>query len=125
MLRCAISLLLLIVLAEPASAGTGFEVTSMKDGKPVTYMVNFGGGFRFEQHTAYDPVSKKFVYLQWPRDGKPPKPVGEIWVHQTGETLQLYKFPDVKTGLDPLSVRTENQHREAGFNTQLFAHTAG
>lgn len=39
--------------------GTGYEVTAQQDGKPVTYMVNFGGEFNFEQYTAYDPVSKK------------------------------------------------------------------
>lgn len=96
MLRCTQSLFLLVLLADSAVAGTGYEVTSMKEGKAVTYMVNFGGGFRFEQHTAYDPVSKEFVYLQWPRDGKAPKPVGAVWDHQTGQTMELYKFPGVK-----------------------------
>ena len=104
MLRCTLSLLLLALLADTAFAGTGYEVTSMKEGKAVTYMVNFGGGFRFEQHTAYDPISKKFVYLQWPRDGKAPKPVGAIWDHQTGRTLDLYQFPDVKHPLPVITV---------------------
>ena len=43
--------------------GTGYEVTAQQDGKPVTYMVNFGGEFNFEQYTAYDPVSKKNSFI--------------------------------------------------------------
>ena len=96
MMRYALPFLLLISLTSTSFAGTGYEITSVKGGETVTYMVNFGGGFLFEQHTAYDPVSKKFVYLQWPRDSQAPKPVGTIWDHQTGQTLDLYKFPGVK-----------------------------
>ena len=76
--------------------GTGYEVTAQQDGKPVTYMVNFGGGFNFEQYTAYDPVSKKFVYLQWPRNADVPKPVSQVWNHESGQTVKLYQFPDIK-----------------------------
>jgi len=101
MFRYALPLLSLVVLTSSVLAGTGYEISSTKQGKTVTYMVNFGGGFTFEQHTAYDPVSKKFAYLQWPRDGQAPKPVGAIWNHQTGETIQLYQFPGVK---HPLAV---------------------
>ncbi len=96
MLRCTLSFLLLILLASSAFAGTGYEITSVDEGETVKYMVNFGGGFNFEQYTAYDPVSKKFVYLQWPRDGEAPKRAGAIWDHQTGQTVDLYQFPGVK-----------------------------
>lgn len=96
MIRLPSSLLLTLLFAAAARAGDGYEVTSMQDGKPVTYMVIFGGGFLFEQHTAFDPVSKQFVYLSWPRDGKAPEPVGQIWDHRTGETIALYQFPGVK-----------------------------
>ena len=96
MLRCTLPFLLLVLLADSAFAGTGYEITSTQGGKSITYMVNFGGGFTFEQYTAYDPVSKMFLYLQWPRDGKAPKPVGAIWDHQTGQTIDLYQFPGVK-----------------------------
>lgn len=95
-MRYLLTIGLLIVFAKPACAGTGYEVTSTKDGKSVTYMVNFGGGFNFQQHTAYDPGSKKFVYLQWPRNEDAPKPAGVIWDHRTGETMKLFQFPGVK-----------------------------
>lgn len=95
-------LLLLLLLTNPASAGTGYEVTSTgQDGKTVTYTVKFGGGFRFEQYTAFDPSTKKFVYLTWPRDGKAPEPASMIWDCRTGETIPLYQFPEAK---DPLPV---------------------
>ena len=95
MLRCTLALSSLLLLANSTFAGIGYEITSLQGEKTVTYMVNFGGGFMFEQYTAYDPISKAFVYLQWPRDGKAPQPVGKIWDHRTGETLDLYKFPAV------------------------------
>lgn len=88
--------LFIALLASPTLAGTGYEVTSKDDGKIVTYMVNFGGGFNFHQHTAYDPASKQFVYLSWPRNGGAPKPVSTVWDHQTGRTIDLYEFPNVK-----------------------------
>jgi len=88
-----------IFLVASASAGDGYEVTAQQAGKEITYMVNFGGGRMFEQYTAFDPESKKFVYLSWKRDAKPPKPVMTIWDHNTGERIPLYKFPDVKNPL--------------------------
>ena len=96
MSRYTLSFVVLVLFANSAFAGTGYEVTSIHGGKTVTYMVNFGGGFNFEQYTAFDPVSKKFVYLQWQRDEKAPKPAGAIWDHQTGQTTDLYQFPGVK-----------------------------
>ena len=45
--------------------------------------------------TAFDPASKKFVYLQWDRGGTKPAPAGSIWDHKTGEIIVLYKFPEV------------------------------
>jgi hypothetical protein len=96
MLRYTLSFVLLVLLANSVFAGTVYEITSNEKGKAVTYEVNFGGGQLFHQHTAFDPVSKKFVYLQWQRDQKAPKPVGAIWEHETGKTLELYEFPGVK-----------------------------
>ena len=95
MIHCTLSLLLMILLANSALAGAEYEITSTKGEETVTYTVNFGGGFMFEQYTGYDPVSQKFVYLTWPRDGQVPKPVGVIWDHQTGKTMDLYQFPGV------------------------------
>ncbi len=89
---------LVVLLAFGASsvwAGDGYEVTAKQGDKEITYMVNFGGGRRFEQYTAFDPESKKFVYLSWDRKAKPPQPAMKIWDHRTGELIPLYQFPDV------------------------------
>lgn len=96
MIRTALLPLMIALLAGPALAGTGYEITSKKGDKSITYKVNFGGGRLFEQHTAYDPVSKSFIYLSWPRNEEAPKPAFSIWDHQTGRTIDLYKFPKVK-----------------------------
>ncbi len=96
MVRYALSFSLLVLLASSALAGTGYEVTSTDGEKTVTYMVMFGGGMRSQRHTAYDPASKTFVYLSWPRGEQEPKPVCSIWDHQTGRTVPLYQFPKAK-----------------------------
>lgn len=92
-------LLALFVGTSTASAGNIYQVTSKAGDKTVTYEVQFGGGRRMDQLTAFDPESKKFVYLSWERKGKPPLPVAKIWDHRTGETIPLYAFPNVKSPL--------------------------
>lgn len=79
----------------PASveAGEVYRVTANDGKKTITYEVRFGGGRMNDQYTAFDPETKKFVYLQWPRDSKPPAPAMRIWDHHTGQVLPLYKFP--------------------------------
>ncbi len=99
MRRIVLGLVLSVLGTVSAWAGDGYEVTARQGGKEVAYMVNFGGGKLFDQYTAFDPESKKFVYLSWKRDAKPPKPVMTIWDHNTGELIPLYKFPDVKNPL--------------------------
>lgn len=97
--QSGLAIFFIFFCAASACAGDGYEVTAQQGGKQVTYMVNFGGGKLFDQHTAFDPESKKFVYLSWKRDAEPPKPVMTIWDHKTGELIPLYKFPDVKNPL--------------------------
>jgi|TARA_B110000495_G_C22842610_1_gene491404 hypothetical protein len=80
-------------------AGTSYEVISKVEDEITSYMVIFGGGRRFKQHTAFDPASKKFVYMQWARDKDDPKPVAKIWDHETGKITELYQFPGVKNPL--------------------------
>ena len=80
-------------------AGATYEVTSESKGEKTVYEVSFGGGFLFEQFTAYDPETKKFVYLTWKRGENPPKPAGVIWDHKTGKNIELYKFPEAKQAL--------------------------
>ena len=75
--------------------GEIYRITSSDGKNDITYEVKFGGGKKFEQLTAFDPASKKFVYLQWDRDGSKPEPCGSIWDYKTGDTISLYKFPGV------------------------------
>lgn len=82
-----------------ASAGNIYKVISQDGKKTMTYEVRFGGGRLMDQFTAFDPETKKFVYLQWDRKGKPPTPAMKIWDHRTGETISLYDFPNAKQPL--------------------------
>jgi hypothetical protein len=92
----ALALTGLLVWPGPVPAGEAYKVTSRDGDKTVTYEVMFGGGKVFEQMTAFDPQTKKFVYLQWERSGKKPDPAMTVWDHRTGETVPLYTFPGAK-----------------------------
>ncbi len=84
----------LLACAAAAPAGTIYKVTAKKGDATVTYEVQFGGTRLMETWTAFDPKTKKFVHLKWPRrGGKAPEPVASIFDHRTGETVRLYKFP--------------------------------
>lgn len=103
MLRYLLPLILLAMLTNSAHAGTEYEVTAKDGNEEVTYMVKFGGGMLFNQYTAFDPASKKFVYLTWrtrslnnEKPEAPPEPICSIWNHETGKTINLYKFPGVE-----------------------------
>ncbi|MBP3954630.1 hypothetical protein J8F10_04945 [Gemmata sp. G18] len=98
---------LLALTAATADAGARYKVTAKDGDKDVTYNVDFGGGRKFERWTAFDPASKKFVYLDWNRDEAEPKPAGSIWDHRTGETIKLYKFPGVEAPLPVIPSITE------------------
>jgi hypothetical protein len=95
-LRLLAAGLLALIAATSALAGTIYEVTATDGKEKVTYRVKFGGGKAVGQWTAFDPKSKKFVYLQWKSGETPPEPVATIWDHRTGETVKLYKFPDAE-----------------------------
>jgi hypothetical protein len=95
----ALALFGAVTVTTSSPAGEVYRVTATRGGKPLTYEVKFGGGKLFEQWTAFDPVSKKFVYLTWPRRQDRPKPTGSIWDHRTGQTINLYKFPGVEQPL--------------------------
>ena len=89
----------LLIGTSSATAGNIYKVTSQDGEKTITYEVRFGGGRLMDQFTAFDPETKKFVYLQWDRKGRPPIPAMKVWDHRTGETILLYKFPDAKNPL--------------------------
>ena len=80
----------------PARAGNVYKVTGQDGDKIVTYEVRFGGGKLMDLFTAFDPETKKFVYLQWKRSDEKPAPAMQVWDHRTGETIPLYRFPDAK-----------------------------
>lgn len=94
-----IAALTLLALTPCCLAGVVYRVTASDGKNEVTYEVKFGGGRKFELATAFDPASKKFVYLQWERDGVKPEPAGSIWDHRSGQTVQLYRFPGVAQAL--------------------------
>jgi len=76
-------------------AGIVYEVTVGSGDGATRYEVQFGGGMSFDEWTAFDPETRKFVYLQWPRGKPAPKPEARIWDHRSGETIDLYRFPGV------------------------------
>ena len=94
-----IAILTLMFATSVSYAGTSYEVISKVEDKTTSYMVIFGGGRRFKQHTAFDPASKKFVYMRWERGKDDPKPAAKIWDHETGKITELYQFPGVKNPL--------------------------
>jgi hypothetical protein len=104
------SLLLVVLIAGTVRAGTIYEVTAQSGTETVTYQVKFGGGKAFSQYTAFDPKAKKFVYRTWKRDEDKPNPVGTIWDHRSGETIELYKFPDIE---QPLPIIPSIKERRA------------
>ncbi len=99
MIRYLIPFLVTTLWASLAMAETGYEVTSKDGDKVVRYMVRFGGGKRFESHTGFDPISKKFIYLSWPRGEAAPKPVASYWDPTSARKVVLYQFPGTKQAL--------------------------
>lgn len=96
-MRYLLAALFCASLALPTLAGTTYRVTAKdNENKTVQYEVNFGGGRLFEQFTAYDPGTGKFVYLSFKRGEDAPKPAASIWDHTTGRTIDLYTFPDAE-----------------------------
>jgi hypothetical protein len=85
----------LALTAGVGSAGTTYQVTSTSGKETRTYEVSFGGGKLFERLTAFDPKSRRFVYLDYRRGTPAPKPAGVVWDHRAGETLPLHQFPGV------------------------------
>jgi hypothetical protein len=101
-MRAVTSLLLVLLSAMFAAAGETFEITSTDGKKTIKYEVTFGGGFDHEVWTAFCPRSQKFVRVGWLRGKeKPPQVAATIWDHQTGRTINLYRFPGCP---DPLPV---------------------
>src|SRR5262249_4300101 len=94
--RAGLLLACFFLVAANCWAGNVYQVTAQRGDKTVQYEVQFGGGRIMDRLTAFDPATKKFVYLDWERRGKAPAPVAKIWDHRTGETIPLYSFPQAK-----------------------------
>ena len=95
MLKYLLSIVGVFAFCNCVFAGSTYEITSIDGDRVTKYNVQFGGGFLFDQMTAFDPVSQKFVYLKWQHDQPEPQPVGSIWDPATGKKTELYQFPGV------------------------------
>ena len=91
--------MILLLTSSSLYSGTLYKITSIHEDQEMTYQLMFGGGFRTCKYTAFDPVSKKFLYLSWKRNEKAPEPVASIWIHTTGKTVKLFKFPGATQAL--------------------------
>lgn len=94
---------LFLGLAFYADGGEIYRITSTDGTKQTSYEVFFGGGKSSGRLTAFCPKQKKFVYLWWNDNEKAPAPAAVIWDHRTGETINLYKFPDCPNPLPAIS----------------------
>lgn len=126
MLRtCGAAVGLLFLASAIVSAGEVYRVTAQEGRKTVTYEVRFGGGRMHDQFTAFDPETKKFVYLEWKRGDNPPVPEMKIWDHQTGETISLYRFPKAQHPLPVIpsmdSIRICPITKDRKFQAKLYA----
>lgn len=94
----------IITIAAIVYAGDGFSMKCRSKTCSYESQVTFGGGMAFEQLTGYCQKCKKFVYLQWTREGSPmvrpdakkvppPTPLGEVWDASTGRMLTIYACP--------------------------------
>ena len=82
------TLAMLFVSVSASLAGTGYPMKCDNCGFSETVMI--GGGIGFSQITGFCVKSKTFVYLQWQRGEKEPKPVAKVWDPVTGRTIDLY-----------------------------------
>lgn len=88
--------------------------------------LTFGGGMTTEQLTGYCKKCKKFVSLQWTREGSPtvdpkaaiiapPKALGEIWDAQTGKVLKIYTCPHCTGPFAEIKNKDELKHCPACY----------
>lgn len=94
------AMLMPLLFAIEAPAGTGYPMKCDSCGFEAEVLI--GGGMQFEQITGYCTKSKEFVYLQWTRGEKKPKPLAKVWDPVSGKTISLYKCPDCKKPFIPL-----------------------
>jgi hypothetical protein len=96
-----IACLTALVAVASGLAGEIYQVTSTDGKKQVTYELFVGRGKSSARLPAFDPQTKKFVYLEW-ADEKP-KPAALIWDHLTGRTIELFKIPNADHPLPLIS----------------------
>jgi hypothetical protein len=125
-MRKALAVALLALMSGTALAGTIYEVTAKKGDEEVKYRVKFGGGKAAIVWTAFDPDTKKFVYLSFDRDkAQAPEPAATIFDHRTGETIKLYKFPNAKNPLPVIPKLDEMKVCPITGDTKFSANRIG
>lgn len=111
----------IIAIALVVYAGGGFSMKCQSSTCGYESQVRLGGGMAFEQLTGYCRKCKKFVYLQWTREGSPvldpaakkvppPKPLGEVWDAQNGKVLAIYACPDCNGPFAEIKSKDELKH---------------
>jgi len=115
------TLLALIAVATVVFAGDRFSMKCQSKTCGFESQVTFGGGMAFQQLTGYCQACKKFVYLQWTREGspvvdpkaekvQPPKPLGKVLDVRTGLTLAIYACPHCKGPFAEIKTREDLKH---------------
>jgi hypothetical protein len=108
-----LALAIVLMAAVAALAGTGYPMKCDNCGYSCRVMI--GGGIGFEQLTGFCASDKKFVYLRWDRDTKPPAPMAKVWDSANGETIKVYKCPDCSKPFIPLRPKPPDRDGP-GFN---------
>jgi hypothetical protein len=99
-----VALAVIVTAIAVVYAGDGFSMKCKAKNCGYQVDVTFGGGMATEQLLGYCRECKKFVTLQWTREGSPtvdpnakkiapPKALGEIWDSRTGNVLKIYTCP--------------------------------
>lgn len=119
--RVSFTLVGIIALATLVYAGDALHMKCASQPCRYESAVTFGGGMAFEQLTGYCRTCKKFVYLQWTREGSPvvdaksdkvtpPKALGEVVDVRSGGILAIYACPHCKGPFAEIKSKEELKH---------------
>ena len=119
--RVSFTLAGIIVIAALVYAGDALHMKCSSPQCGYDSQVTFGGGMAFEQLTGYCRTCKKFVYLQWTREGSPvvdaksekvppPKALGEVVDVRTGGVLNIYACPHCKSPFAEIKSKEDLKH---------------
>jgi hypothetical protein len=119
--RVSFTLAGVITIAVLVYAGDALHMKCSSQECRYEAQVTFGGGMAFEQLTGYCRTCKKFVYLQWTREGSPvvdaksekvphPKSLGEVVDVRTGGVLNIYACPHCKGPFAEIKSKEDLKH---------------